>query len=363
MQQVSIDGVKKMRINYEAGLVYDAIMYAVNHFNKEKVFKAHKPYIKNEDDIFANFYEFQRRLGFEPSDDLFFFFYFNAPRPNVTIKYLDHCFPDQNYNFQTALDEVKNTEKFKKYTYRYLFEPYKDEVEIEAVLKGDAAQIMLLGALLAKEHPDYAKQVYKLFYGFDDLVGALVNYFELMLDQLKQYNEKKGKTIYQKIVKNFLSSSRVEGIRKYHDIKKSLNLEKQTYAISFFRSFIVRTPINVDNKIIIIGDKNGDIIGVYPSHKNITQKFASSLFTTDIIYDIIRALINKGEKSVLQLSFIIKYEKTYIAKYIKKLEDNSVVYVSRKRGNEFYYKVNYDFLREAQIVLNNEFGSFFQKEE
>jgi len=39
-----------------------------------------------------------------------------------------------------------------------LLEPYKDEVDVEAVMKNDVAQTTLFVALLAKEHPIYAKQ-------------------------------------------------------------------------------------------------------------------------------------------------------------------------------------------------------------
>jgi len=201
MQQVSIDGVKKMWIDHEAGVIYDAIAYTTNYFNKEKVRAAHSIFVKNEDDIFANYYEFKKHLGSVPSDSLYFFFIFNAAWPNVMIKYFDNCFPDYAYTFQAAIREIKDIEKFKVFAYRDLLEHYKNKVDVEAVINGEAKQIALAVAFLAKDHPEYAMYIHMLFYEFEDLLLELVNYLEFIFDKVNLYHIKKERIISKQVSK------------------------------------------------------------------------------------------------------------------------------------------------------------------
>jgi len=112
---------------------------------------------------------------------------------------------------------------------------------------------------------------------------------------------------------------------------------------------------------LIIGSKSGTIKFFRRSYSHITEEFAFSLFTTQIIDDIINVLVNEGEKTITQLSFIIPYDKTYLAKQVRELHKNHVIYVSRKSGNEFYYEINYDCLRAAQSVINKEIDKVSQK--
>jgi len=297
-----------MQINHETGVIYDAIAYASNYFNMEKVRVNHKVYMKNEEDIFANYYEFKKKLGFVPSDNLYFFFIFNTTWPNVMFTYLKKCFPDYDFTSQKAIKEIKNIRKFREYAYYNLLEHYKKQVDIKAVINGDPAQAALAVALLSVDHSKYAKQAHQIFFGFDDLVDELVDYFELISNRISQYHEKKGRNNVLAIVREFISCKRVEELRKTMFFNKNENLEKRTFAITFFRRFNVDAPEGIGKRaIIVIGDKSSILTKASLRYNHITKEVASYLFANEAIRDIIKALAENGEKSILQLSFIIPH--------------------------------------------------------
>ena len=343
-----------MQINREAGVVYDAIAYTVNHFNMEKVRTSYKIYAKNDEDNFVNYYKFMKYLGFEPSDDLYFFFIYNESWPNMMTKYCDKCFSDFSFTLQGILNEVRDISKLKEFAYHHILEFYKEEVNIDTVIKGNAEQTSLAVTLLAIDHPKFARQAHKLFYKFDNLTKELIRYFEILLDKLNQFNKKIDDKVYHKIIKNFINCPRINEFKKEKWWSKELDLNKQLFAVSFFRNFVVKAPENLTNsKTLIIGDKSDRVLtGRESNNRYITKKFTSSLFTTQILNDIINVLIEKGEKSALQLSFIITYDVSYITKKLRVLENENVVYVSRKEGNKYFYKINIDFLRVMKIAFN-----------
>jgi len=144
---------------------------------------------------------------------------------------------------------------------------------------------------------------------------------------------------------------------------KKLNLEKRTFAITFFRCFTFKSSEgNGINSVILIGDKVNNKVGVYSSYHHITKSSASAIFTNETMHDIIEVLISKGEKSILQLSLIMPYEKENITKYVKKLRDERIIKYSRKEGNEFFYVINFEYFKVAQEVVINAFNKIIQKE-
>lgn len=244
-----------MEINHKTGTVYDAVAYTINYFNMSEVYAQHKPLAKNEDDIFANYYEFRKKFAVTPPDDMYLFFFFDGTTPALIADYLQKNFTDFNCNAQSVFELLKDRDRFKKFTYSYLLKP--SEKELEDVIKGDVENTLKAVALLSAKHVSYPMLVYKLFCKFDELVDSLISYLKVIIHKVNIYHMNKGREAFQTAVNDFLNSGRVNDKSLFFDENFDEKFgEKQNFAVSFFRSFVIHAPPNMNNEAtLIIGDK------------------------------------------------------------------------------------------------------------
>ena len=308
-----------MRINHNAGIVYDAVAYTINHFNMKRIHTQHKPFVKNEDDIFENYYEFKKKYAVEPSNDLYLFFYFDGTNLTLMSSYLAECFEDLDYTPQLVLELFQDKAKFRKFAYRYYLYPLKKDVDVKAVINGDDRNMAKASVLLTSIHNDYPLLIHKLFYEFDELVDELIHFLKLIFDNVGKYRKTKKREFYRTAVDNFLNSDKANEVHKSHYIDKKVNFNKQMFAVSLFRSLVIYiSPSRSIEATLIIGNKVNPYISGNYNYRHITKISASTIFTTQAMSDIIDILMKEGEKSVTQLCIRLPYSRTNITEYIKK---------------------------------------------
>jgi len=350
-----------MQINNLAGIVYDSIYYTAIHFNTEVFRSVFKIFAKNEDDIFEHYYEFKKRHAVEPPENMYIFFFTNGETPTLITAYLDENFRDLNYSPQSVLALFQDKDKFRKFAYQYLLKPFENNVNVEQVIKGDNQNTSTASALLTSIHTKYPMQISRFFHDFDELMNEFTSYFRLIMHKADIYRSNKNKDIYETAVNDFLNSNHVNEYYKFLYVNKTLNLDSQKFAISFFARFGIKAPPKMnDESTLIIGDKCSNTSTIYANYKHITKKSASSIFTLDINNDIINAL-RKGEKNITQLCFMINYSRSHIAKHLGVLKDELAIIVSRKDGNESYYIINDAYFKAAEIVLDKACSDIYNR--
>ena len=343
----------------------DSIFYTINYFNMAAVRSYLRVFAKNEDDVFANHHEFMKKHKVEPPEDLYLFFYFDGIKTVHMIEFLDNNFPDYNYVAISFLHLLQKKDEFKDFTYRYLLEPFEDKVNIENVLQGDEQSVSKAIALLSSEHQEYPMLVFKLFFEFDKLVDLLISYFKLIFPNIDIFcmgKADKKVNAYEKAVDEFLNSEHVDDYFKTCYINKKIELREKKYAVSFFRSFIIKTPPKMDdNSTVIIGDKCKNTSKICTNYMHITKATASIIFATPVAFDIINAL-KKGEKSITQLSNMMNHSRQNIDKYVTMLRNQHAIKRSHKSGNECFYEINYPYFRAAENVLRKACKDIYDNE-
>jgi len=361
----SDDGGVAMKINHETGIIFDAFAYATNYFNMDKVRTFHKTFVKNEDDIFENYYDFKKALGIEPSENIYLFFIYNPIKPNVIMRYLFKLFPDYNITILSMFEEINNKDKLKRFVHRHILEPYKSEVNIEGVIKGDLESVATAIALLSSDYREYPLLVKALFCDFDELVDELITYLQFIIPRLAQFYRVERKNTFKGVIADFIKSEIAEEVQNKFLISKKLNLKKQTFAVSFFRSFVVAAPDDrhlSKASTILIGDKSNKLTGWYSNFRHITKESVASIFTHKIKNDIIDQLVNNGEMTVVQLNEITLYDISEIIQCIKMLQDEKVVEITRKDEDGFVYKINYPYFRAALPIMKKVFDDILEKD-
>ena len=338
-----------MTINHYTGVISDAITYNFIFFNPERARAYFKIYLENESDIFENYFEFRKKYAIDPSDNLFPFFYCDTKIPCVIKILFDNHFDFFDGTVTSFLNLLKD-KNFKRIVYYHYLDPLKKDIDIEAVLKGDAESTSYAVALLSAIHADYPKSFHLLFYKFDELIEELIAHMKTIIQKTNLYHGRK-KNLFEGIVKNFLNSENINVIRKnYYDDRK-IDFTKQIYAISLFNRIIIKTTAEKDKRIVLlIGDKCSNTPTLYANYSHVTDLSAATTLSTETMRDIIGEL-EKGEKSITQLSMILPYARPTIDKFIGRLYDELAIKVSRKSGNEIYYEINHQYFIAAKEEL------------
>jgi len=339
-----------VKINHQLGVVFDSIFYTVIFFNQENVHSFLKTYVEKESDIFENYYEFRKIYTIDPSDSLYPFFYYDARVPCVIRKYFDKYFDVINGTAPLFIKLLQEKEKFKRVVFYYYLEPLKQEINIEAVLRGDSEETALAVALLSAVHVDYPKQFYNLFYKFDELVDELILYMKIIMQKVTLFHNK-NKSLFEEKINNFLSSEHLNIIGKNYFNNEKVDVSKQQFSISLFNRIIVQAYLRVNKQgALLIGDKCNHMPTLYANYNHVTDKSSASILSHEGMRDIIH-ILEKGEKTITQLSLILNYSRPTIDKFMGVLQDELAVKVSRKSGNEVFYKINHSYFIAAKTEL------------
>jgi len=349
-----------MKINLHLGIVHDSVFYNVIFFNPKNVLTFLQVYAEKESDIFENYHEFVKKYNIEPPENLYPFFYFDSRVPCVMREYFDKYFDVIDGTVASFLKLLQDKNKFKRYVYHYYLEPLKKDVDVQAVLVGDDVNTSLAVALLSAIHTDYPRQIHNLFYRFDELVDELVLHMKNTAQRVTLYHNKK-KSLFEGIVNNFLSSEHINIINKNYFKDEKIDFTKQPYSISLFNRQLIQVyPKQNEQWAILIGDKSHYISTLYSNYNHVTALSSASIIANEVMRDILYILI-KGEKSITQLSFLLNYSRPTIDKFITIMYDELVIKISRKSGNEVFYKINNPYFVSAKIELNKAIDDILHK--
>jgi len=250
---------------------------------------------------------------------------------------------------------LKDKDRLKSFVYYYYLKPLENDVNIQHVLRGDGEETAMAVALLTSIHSDYPKQICKLFYNFDELVDELILYMENILHKMTLFHGKR-KSLIENTINDFLKSENLRYFAKGLYSDEKFDFSKQTFAISLFNRTIIYGSPKLNNKVVfLLGDKFKNVPVSLKNYNHITVDSVAFIFYNETAREIIN-IIMKGEKTITQLSLILHYSRPTIDKFVGLLYDELAIKISRKIGNEVYYKINNSYFIAAKMVMNKAFG-------
>jgi len=192
-----------VEINRDTSIVYDAINYPIMFFNPDNFRSAFKIYAEKETDLFENYHEFRKTSPPDPPKNLFPFFFFDGRVKTVITTYFDKNHVCYNHTTQSVLKIFKDTANLKRAIYYYYLEQFRENIDIELVIKGDVESTSHAAALLSAIHSDYPTQFYLLFFKFEELVEELISYLKQLIPKVNLFHVKR-QSLYEEIINNFL---------------------------------------------------------------------------------------------------------------------------------------------------------------
>lgn len=307
-------------------------------------------YAEKEDDIFA-FYDEMRsnRHHINPPENLYPFFFYDVKMPCVITEYFRIKF-DFFAGTATSFFSLFNNVEFRRYVCYFFLEKYRDNIDIEAVIKGNIIEVGK--ALVAmRHHGDRAETFVQLFYNFEQLLDELVNYLKKLHQKMNLFHAKK-RGLYQEAIEKFCSSDNINILKKTYDIKSGIKLTNQIFSVCFMQQYIFlhRHKNNQEDYSFIVGCNSNIAVHKFLDYRHVTYITASKIFANDIANDIVTAL-EKEELTITKLAIKLKASRTTMDRVIGILYDDFAIQITRTNGNEKYYKLNPEYFLVAKAVL------------
>ena len=302
-------------------------------------------YAEKETDIFT-FYDEMRsdRHHLHPPESLYPFFYYDITPPCVISEYFHKYFDFFQGTDTSFFNLFNDTEAFKRYVFYFYLEQFRDKINVEAVIKGDA--IALSKASLAmRNHGDMADTFIYLFHNFEQLIEELLAYLKQLNHKMKLFHGKR-KGLYQEAIDRFFHSVKVNNYKKSLNIKDDVTLINQMFAVSFMNKYpIIYKPINDGLEYsFVIGYDGSMTMDKLVDNRHVTDQAMASIFANKLAKEIVWAL-GKEELTFTQLSAKLNVTHLTIERIIRILRDNFAVHITRTNGDEKYYDLNLEYLR------------------
>lgn len=249
---------------------------------------------------------------------------------------------------------MNNKAQLKRAVLFYILEPYRDQLDIEAVLKEDPKSITEAVVLL-RSHGSRLRSFVRLFYEFDEVANELRKHMEPLVFRLRRFHEK-YKEVVMKAIERFSAPDVVKVYVKKSGMSNLTDISSQTFSVTLLHPTVLIWRNEGDNFAFILSTNAYTSITLYAHHKNIPPYSIATLFSNEMIRDIIGALSNQ-EETITRLSMQLHVSRTTIDRLVNLLHNECAVVVSRVEGNEKYYRLNPEYF----LVAKNKFDIVFEE--
>jgi DNA-binding transcriptional ArsR family regulator len=216
--------------------------------------------------------------------------------------------------------------------------PFTAQVDLDAILAGDADSILKAVALLSF-HQENLIYFVDFFQHFESLVHALAEYMTDLFGKMKSFHSKYVPTVFNEIYEDYVQNE--EMLKKMYQIDNRYTFKDDAFSVLLMQHLAILETIVRDNKILFFFGANSikTINKWLGDYSKISVVSFGKAFGNEVKYDITQEL-RKGEKTVSQLSKKLFISRSTVDRYLLSLCDELVVRVVKKSGTEIYYSLN-----------------------
>ena len=334
-----------MKLDYEAGILFDSIMAINFHFNHEKWKEMFTKENYENSSLYLEFYDrIKDKLDFIP-DHFSPFFYFDKDRTSAATSFFVNEFDRDDKTLKDLLQAIRCDDIFKKSIFKYIFKE-KVNLDNKKIIHNKIKGLDISG----KYKFDLLYDIVNYGIVKRELISVLIKVHAIILSLHEKYRPY--------IEGNFESIHKNDIIDLHAKLWKCDidEIENATVGYSLINKYIISFK-KFDNMQFLLGISHLETFmrattGITASHKNFILACSN-----DTKYEIIEILMNYEDLSVRQISEKIFESHYTVNKYINELHHESIIEISRQEGGKIYYSIN----KEYFSVLTRKYSNFIDE--
>ena len=340
-----------MKYDSRMGISYDTLFYSALCFNFDKFKKDYleKHGVTEED--FSFYYHLKESIS-TPPPELYPFFYCDLLlKPCFLSKRHFYDFRFGQEDFIPFLSRIETDPSFRQSVFEYYVGPFTgtptwENIElVKQILQIDADRELIF-------------QLINLLSSFEPVLQTLLSFLKktyyAVVDLHTQY-----KTRIQNLLKiyntdNFFINLKMLGPFEYEQTSKK---DRMSISLLNFPMILQKGTYETGHKFIF-GCKSSAQLDKSNVYFHISGRELCEALGNPLKYSILLELKN-DEATATQLSDKIMVSRQAVNRHLLWLYRNWILYVSKRKGPEVYYRINHNFFAYAKKALY-EFAGFFE---
>lgn len=331
-----------MKLNLEIGKIYDTLFFLIEYYNADFIEQQFESAYPNVDIMKAYFAEVKENVDTIPAY-LVPFFYVTSDHPSILSALFIKNFCEINGELQNLLEIIRNDRETLRSAALSLF------LDDSNVYNG-----------LMQSSSLSADQVAFLFGRFDQAIDEMCSCLEVVYHAVDNLH-----AVHRDIIETVFEQNSTDTNKQL--LNECMNIstdeiENAAITYSLLNQYLILRATTNNSIILLLGIKY-DVKEIVDYDSSLTS--ADHFLTVcsgELRVKMLHALIDHGELTGSQMAKLIGCPPTTLIRPISILQENKLIYISRKSGLQIFYRLNIPLFRKIYRSFNTMFKKIIDKE-
>lgn len=341
-----------MFLKSEPGKVYDTIFFFIEYFNKCEINNEFIKKYDNSDFMLECYQKVEKRTGVVP-ELLHPFFFTNDKRVSpISVFFSNHYDFEYDDIDSFILKLTVNSDSIYQNTIDCVFNPYVNKEHKK--LAPTIAPASYIEAMREANLPtDFKLQLSLLLGNFTYSISLLVSWIKkvyCIIDELHASHNREILLEWEQIQ----SPTNVELYK--NELTHGVPIKRSCVSISLLQQYLVYQRVkDGGHHFLLLGLRNESALLDKVDESKVTAENFILACGSEVRIKIVNSLIEKGEMTSSQIAKHMDIPATTMIRHINTLQENGIIYVSRREKLQIFYRLNDKTLRKIKIDLDQMF--------
>ncbi len=326
-----------MNFSQEIGKIYDTIFFLIEYYNKDFIEKNFNGKFSDISTMKAYFQEVKTTVNTAPAY-LAPFFYVTSDHPSIISKLFIEHINEINGELPNMLEIIRNKRETLHTNVLSLF------------LDDNNTCNELIQSLSIS-----ADQVAFLFGRFDQVIDEMCNSLEIVYQAVDNLHTAHMDQIKAVFVQNSTDTN-ILLLNEYMKLSQD-DINNSTVTYSILNQYILFSAIFNESVLLLLGTRYDEKVVIEIDSSLSTADNFLTVCSGDLRIKMLHALIDHKELTATQMAKLIDCPPTTLIRPISILQDNKIIYISRRSGLQIFYRLNIPLFEKVY----RSFSAMFEK--
>lgn len=332
-----------MNFSPEMGKIYDTMFFFIEYYNKDFIEKNFKGKFSDISTMEAYFQEVKDKVEIAPVY-LAPFFYLTSYHPSILSNLFIKHFSEINGELTNLLEIIRNEREVLHTDVLSLF------------LDNNNTCNELIQSLSIS-----ADQIAFLFGRFDQVIDEMCNFLETVYQAVDNLHTSHKNNIEAVFEQNSADTNKLL-LNEYMELSQD-DINNATVTYSILNQYLLFGATCNGSVTLLLGTKYDEKAAIEFDNSLSSADNFLTVCSGELRVKMLHALIDHKELTATQMAKLIDCPPTTLIRPISILQDNKIIYISRRSGLQIFYRLNIPLFKKIYRSLSAMFEKIIDTED